>query len=102
MQKPPGPPRVRGDAHTDQYGSEPFSETLERTKASELHRQDSRMRVLPAGVPDLCQRADFRHLGLSYDHRGHRLLRLDQRDQFADLAIRAPDSMTLHFITFHQ
>jgi hypothetical protein len=50
-------------------GSKPFSETLERTKASELHRKDSRMRVLPAVVPDLCQLADFRYLGISYDHR---------------------------------
>jgi hypothetical protein len=73
---------VAGDAHTGQCGSKPFSETLERTKASEFHRHDSRMRVPPAVVPNLCQRADFRCLGISYDHRGQRLLRLDQRDQF--------------------
>ncbi len=32
-------------------------------------------------------KADFRYLDISYDHRGQRLLRLDQRDQFL-LAVR--------------
>ena len=58
-----------GDAHTGQGGSKPFSEALERTKASKLHRYDPRMRVLPAVVPDLCQLADFRYLDISNDHR---------------------------------
>ncbi len=52
-------PCCRGYPHTGRSSSKPILKALQRAQPSKFRRYDTRMSVLPAVEPDLCQLADL-------------------------------------------